>query len=151
MEMLDEIHQSVTLINEEEAEDFFVFAKDRLLDVNKWHELTGEATRYYVTDAEGKELHHHVHADNFIKCVNGENVEWYLADEIAYDDYPDEHIESIVISLVKAMPGQEIVENDDRPVYTVAVARAAAMVAAAAVGLDWGALVSGLVYIEEEE
>src|SRR4051812_46627374 len=104
MEILDEIHQTVTLIDEEEAEDFFVFAKDRMLDVNKWHELTGDAARYYVTDAHSKELHHHLHAGNFIKVVTGETTTWYHTEAIEYDDYPDEHIESITIKLIKATP-----------------------------------------------
>ena len=51
----------------EDAEELFVIAKDRLLDINEWHEITTSIkTRFQLVDKRGHPLQRHVHKGDFI-------------------------------------------------------------------------------------
>lgn len=99
--------QSVVLDSIDDAEDLFVIAKERLLDVNEWHKAAGALSAVFtVTDRTGKELHRHAHKGDQIKIkipgpgnAEGEGYDWVTVEHIRYDDYPDESAERLMLEL----------------------------------------------------
>lgn len=52
-----DIVHTVSAIDEDAARKLFVIARNRLYDVNRWHELCGPASAtFFLTDADGKRL-----------------------------------------------------------------------------------------------
>ena len=107
----------------EDAEDLFILAKDRLLDVNDWNEGNGN---YTLTDSHKHKLHRNAHTGDFIKA--GEE-QWLVINKIQYDDYPDVNGESITLFLSYT--------NDTESMHTVAVNRVGKVLTIQGYNLDF--------------
>ncbi len=102
--------QSIVLDSMDDAEDMFVIAKERLLNVNDWHELGGEmSASFMLTDKQGKEVHRHAHKGDLVKIkipgpgnAAGDGYDWVSVERIRYDDYPDNAAEQLVLELKPA-------------------------------------------------
>jgi hypothetical protein len=109
---------SVSADTIEDAEDWFVVIKERLLDVNGWRRYgNGVSADFKLTDAHGKQLNRHAHKGDYIKIAIpgsdsalGNEHDWMRVDAIVYDDYPDEDRETIAIRL---RPALNPVDNKD--------------------------------------
>ncbi|HRO43397.1 MAG TPA: hypothetical protein PL009_11230 [Flavipsychrobacter sp.] len=91
----------------EEAQDMFVTAKDRLLNVNQWHEVSETIkSQFQIVDHQAHSINRKAHKGDFIKINipapgtdTGEGADWVKVDAIEYDDYPDENREVIAMRL----------------------------------------------------
>jgi len=102
-----EFEETIELETLEDAEDMFVVAKDRLLQVSRWHEISKSIkSQFHIVDRHGHELHRPAHTGDYI-VINipapgsnaGEGRDWVAVDAITYDDYPDENKEQIAMRL----------------------------------------------------
>ncbi len=87
----------------EEAEDCFVDAKERLMDVNNWNKYGGiDELEFKLSDSHGKEMHRHARKSDHIKIAteggSGE-LDWVAIEAIEYDDYPDQGMETFGMRL----------------------------------------------------
>jgi len=102
-----DFEETLLLETTEDAEDMFVLAKERLLQVNSWHEVsTSFKSKFVLTDRQGHELHRSAHKGDFISIDipapgsnAGDGQDWVMVDLVAYDDYPDENREQIALRL----------------------------------------------------
>lgn len=94
----------------EDAEDLFVLAKDRLLDINDWQ----AKNNYTLTDSHKHKVHRNVHTGDFIR-IDSNPEEWLIVNKIQYDDYPDIAGESITLFLSTI--------SDAESMHTVAINR----------------------------
>ena len=102
-----DLKHSFTAESVDDAEEFFIIAKDRLLDVNKWDKTADSASATFcLTDHQGRELHRKAHKDDYIRinipgpgAETGGGYDWVRIEAIVYDDYPDENSESIVMQV----------------------------------------------------
>lgn len=94
----------------EDAEDLFVVAKDRLLDISDWH----DGQTYILTDGHKQKAHRNAHSGDFIK-IDGNTEEWIVINKIQYDDYPDINGETITLFMSN--------NNDTESMHTVAINR----------------------------
>ena len=63
-----DLKESVTLENVDDAEDLFLVAKEKLLDVNNWHKVAeGSSAAFILTDTHGSEVHRPAHTGDYIK------------------------------------------------------------------------------------
>ncbi len=89
----------------EDAEDWFVDAKERMLDINNWRKFSG------IADATFKLTDHHGHAVNR-RARKGDHIRidipesgydmdggffWAAIEAIEYDDYPDIDMETFAV------------------------------------------------------
>jgi hypothetical protein len=83
----------------EDAEDDFVDAKDRLLDVNNWtkySEINSIGIR--LKDSHGKETSRHARRGDHIRIdMPAGGFNWVVIEAIEYDDYPDQGMETFAI------------------------------------------------------
>ncbi len=91
----------------EEAEDWFVEAKERLWYVNHWKQA-GQSSCFHfcLADNQGNILNRkprkgdHIRiAKNDSGLVKGEEQDLFIVEALEYDDYPDENKESFAIHL----------------------------------------------------
>ena len=102
-----DLEYKVTADSLEDAEDWFVDAKDRLLDVNNWKQhIPQDAHTFNLTDKHGKFLSRTAHPHDHIRIdqpgpgpreINAHD--WVVVEAIEYDDYPDENRESFALKL----------------------------------------------------
>jgi hypothetical protein len=94
------IRHSIVVASTEDAEDFFVYAKNDLLSVNKWQQYCPSLpVSFELTNNNGYVLHRHAHTgDNIRMVTNAGNYKLHI-DTIVYDDYPDADTESISLSI----------------------------------------------------
>ncbi len=142
------IEHSMLLKTAEDAEDSFVSAKERLLDVNNWNRYTGPVSSFQLTDLQGKLLHRRAHKGDCIKTAGLPMMHSILIEAIEYDDYPDESRETFAVRL---QPGS------NGATATIVIERAHKKLAASyhcrneitlSFGLSdeqWGSLMEGLV------
>ncbi len=91
----------------DDAEEFFILVKDRLLDINNWHKVSDSIkSEFHIVDSHGKEHHRHAHKGDYVrikipgpKSDTGDGADWVQVDAIEYDDYPDENKELIALRL----------------------------------------------------
>ena len=91
----------------EDAEELFIVAKDRLLDVNNWNRTAVAVSAVFeLADHHGNHLNRKAHKGDYIKIdlpapgsKTGDGYDWVVIEQIAYDDYPDEHTESILMQV----------------------------------------------------
>ena len=91
----------------EDAEDWFVESKDRLLDVRHWQKFSPVfGAVFHLRDSHGKEVSRHAHkGDHILIDITDaagkakENYDWVVIDAMEYDDFPDESRESFAIRL----------------------------------------------------
>jgi len=91
----------------EEAEDCFVDAKERLLDVNSWNKYSQiNDIEFRLQDAHGREAHRHARRGDHIRLAAAtlsvgrvEEFDWVAIEAIEYDDYPDQGMETFGMRL----------------------------------------------------
>lgn len=94
---------SVDLRTTEQAKLFFETAKNRLLDVNHWHELAGRLlANFQLTDEQGREVNRPVQQGDYFKIdipgpgtKSGDGYDWVHVE--AVDEINKPHIQSIAI------------------------------------------------------
>ena len=93
---------SILAREHEDAEDGFVDAKERLLDVNNWSRY-GNLPEFVFSlkDHHGKQLSRHARKGDAIGIsMQGQgSAAWQVIDAIEYDDYPDLDMETFAIRL----------------------------------------------------
>jgi hypothetical protein len=102
-----DLKEEVSFETVEDAEDMFVIAKERLLEVNEWKEISESInTEFQLVDPHGHPHKRHVRKGDFIRInIPGPDNEtrggddWVHVEALEYDDYPDESIECIAIRL----------------------------------------------------
>lgn len=98
----------------EDAEDDFVLAKEKLLDINNWGKYTASfQLNFVLTDNNGKHAQRHAHKGDFIKVQSQADnaiVGWAYIEAIEYDDYPDVDVETIAMRL---HPGMNPLDKND--------------------------------------
>jgi hypothetical protein len=80
-----------TLPTESDAREFFEVVKNRLMNVNSWHDYAGKGTAdFQLTDAQGREVERTVQKGDHFKIdipgpgsVTGEGYDWVQVEEIA--------------------------------------------------------------------
>lgn len=100
-----DITHSMPAETTEDAEDLFVDAKDRLLDVNNWAKY-GNLSRVHfrLADHNGHPVSRHMRrTDHIVIHIDGSDnaadVDWFTIDALEYDDYPDQNAETFAIRL----------------------------------------------------
>jgi len=96
---------STTTSYTEDAEDLFVDAKEKLLDVNNWKRYSGmTGIDFRLTDGHGRTVNRKAHRGDNIKInVPGQSSVADITDfcvridAIEYDDYPDLGMEAFTI------------------------------------------------------
>ena len=59
---------SIEFANTAEAQKVFLHARENLLNINKWHDLSGPATAYFqLTDKNGEEANREVKAGDYVR------------------------------------------------------------------------------------
>lgn len=93
-----ELDYSVNAEDNDDAEDWFVAAKDRLLNVNNWSAAgMGKAT-FQLMDGRGRALKRKAHKGDYLKMdAPGGGEHWVHIESIVYEDFPDEDGEAITI------------------------------------------------------
>lgn len=94
----------VKLNSIEDADEYFLVAKDRLLDVNEWNDiLANNKSIFALTDTHGQKLHRDAHTGDMIRASIFDNNQskdrWLHIDKIQYDNFPDINSEEISMNL----------------------------------------------------
>ncbi|WP_207425920.1 hypothetical protein [Pedobacter sp. SYSU D00535] len=108
--------RSVELNTEEEAKAFFSLAKERLQNVNQWHEIAGVGSAHFqLINAEGKQANRLVHQGDFFKIdvpgpgsVAGDGFDWVRVEEVK--EVSEGEIESLGI---RVRPASNPMSQDD--------------------------------------
>lgn len=110
---------SVSTETIDDAEDDFVLAKEKLLDINNWGKHTAAfQLGFTLTDHNGKHVHRHAHKGDYIKVqsqTDNSIVDWAYIEAIEYDDYPDVDVETIAMRL---HPGMNPLDKNDNKMAT---------------------------------
>lgn len=85
-----EIQATLRLPNTKAAQRFYPIARERLLQINSWHDIAGVlAARFTVTDAEGKPVSQQVQSGNLLKIdipapgnSEGDGYDWVRVEEL---------------------------------------------------------------------
>ena len=98
----------------EYAEDSFVDAKERLLDVNNWKRYSSlPGAVFLLRDSHGKEVHRKAHKGDHIK-INIPGLEdthcCVVIEALEYDDYPDLSMETFTMRI---RPCEHSTANED--------------------------------------
>ena len=84
-----------------DAEDWFVDAKERLLDVNHWQKYSDiRGLDFKLTDSHGKVLNRKAHKGDHIRIevrADATGFDWVGIEAIEYDDYPDIDMETFAM------------------------------------------------------
>lgn len=85
----------------DDAREFFIIAKERLLDVNDWHNMVpGHTLHFSLTNQSGQKQHRDMRVGDTISITTGEGSDISIRVEtIQYDFFPDIRSESISILL----------------------------------------------------
>jgi len=87
----------------EYAEDSFVDAKERLLDVNNWKRYSGQlGITFLLNDDHGREVHRRARKGDHIRISvpGGEDAHYCVVIEaLEYDDYPDLSMEAFTMRI----------------------------------------------------
>jgi hypothetical protein len=102
-----DFEETIALPDLEDAEDFFLVAKDRLLHINQWHEIsTTIRSTFRIVDKHGHPLHRRAHSGDYVMIdipapdsSTGMGADWVMVEKIEYDDYPDDNKELIAMRL----------------------------------------------------
>lgn len=82
---------------EQEAKDFYLIARERLLDINHWQDIAGKATAsFQVTDRNGKALTREVQKGDHLKIdipgpgsASGEGYDWVKVEAVENSNTAD--------------------------------------------------------------
>lgn len=102
-----DFEHSIQLETMEDAEEMFVVAKERLLDINNWANIAEVASgKFTLTDKNGNEISRSAHKGDYVKInigapgpIVGEGRDWVYVEKIEYDDNPDINQELIGMQL----------------------------------------------------
>jgi hypothetical protein len=88
----------------EEAEDLFVDAKDRLLDVGNWAKYAYMgAVQFGLADSHQHVVNRHARRGDHILITDAKaaigGLDWFTIHALEYDDYPDTNLETFAIRL----------------------------------------------------
>jgi len=90
----------------EDAEDWFVDAKERLLDVSNWRKYSSLNPEFRLTDSHGRAVSRKAHRGDHIridlpdgKLAGVPGFEWAKIEAIEYDDYPDLVMETLALRI----------------------------------------------------
>jgi hypothetical protein len=88
----------------EEAEDLFVDAKDRLLDVGNWAKYAYMGSvQFGLADSHQHVVSRHARRGDHIlisdPCAGTGSLDWFTINALEYDDYPDDNLETFAIRL----------------------------------------------------
>src|ERR1700733_14092947 len=99
----------------EDAEDWFVDAKERLLDINNWKKYGGSAgVDFKLTDGHGKVLNRKAHNGDHVRITitpGATTFDWVVIEALEYDDYPDLDMETFAMRI---RPGNGPVTKYDK-------------------------------------
>ncbi len=116
----------------EDAEDLFVDAKDRMLDINHWNKFSNvDSGSFRLTDHNGHEVFRHARRGDHVFTgspaeVESGSVDWLYVSALEYDDYPDENKETFAIKLQPSPKpdGESVFESTpDDPTTSITLAR----------------------------
>lgn len=82
---------------EQEAKDFYLIARERLLDINHWQDIAGKATAsFQVTDRNGKAVTREVQKGDHLKIdipgpgsASGEGYDWVKVEAVENNNTAD--------------------------------------------------------------
>jgi len=97
-----DLEYSILVNDHDDAEDGFVDAKERLLDVNNWSRYGNlPEFAFQLRDSHGKGLARHARRGDLIAigAAGQGSTPWQVIDAIEYDDYPDLDMETFAIRL----------------------------------------------------
>ena len=85
-----DIEHVVTAADDDDARKLFVIARNRLLEVNRWHEISSTVSaKFHLTDANGSEVNRTVEKDDHIKIdvpgpgpAEGKGFDWVVIEAI---------------------------------------------------------------------
>lgn len=130
---------SINTNSVEDAEDLFILAKERLLDISDWR----DGQSYILTDGHKQKAHRNAHSGDFIKIDGTE--EWIVINKIQYDDYPDINGETITLFMST--------NSDTESMHTVAINRVGKVLSVQGFNLsfskDAANFLKGLIATEE--
>ncbi len=108
------MEQYISTKTVEDAEDTFVDAKERLLDVNHWNRYCGVPGVFFsLTDGHSRLVSRKAHKGDHIKINAPAIAECCLViDSIEYDDYPDLGMESFTLRLHRCAHHEDEEEGD---------------------------------------
>lgn len=113
----------INLQNTDDATDLFLLAKEQLLDVNDWANLTGNTYSTLLLDSKKQKLHRNARVGDVISITNlftARNI-WIEICNIQYDYFPDIDSESISILLCtsgQSFQQETIIIKRDKSVVT---------------------------------
>lgn len=89
----------------EDAEDWFVDAKEKLLDVNNWKKYSDSASiNFVLTDSKGRTVKRNAYRGDHIRIESplagtgqGSGFDWVTIEALEYDDYPDTDMEAFAM------------------------------------------------------
>ncbi len=101
--------------SEDDAEDYFVIAKERLLGATNWNAIIhADAPQIVLVNHKGEPVKRNAHQGDHLKLITDTKEQWFKITSIAYDDYPDYNAESMTISIAEVngplKNGEEIPE-----------------------------------------
>jgi hypothetical protein len=103
-----DLAHTITIDDIDDAEDGFVIAKNKLLDVNAWHKISSApGAIFMLTDSHGRPLRRKAHRGDHISIAqhgDGRGYEWGIIDAIEYDDYPDKDMEAMALHVRPVTP-----------------------------------------------
>jgi len=91
-----------TATDTEDAEDWFIDAKDRLLDVNNWATFAHQQQfSFQLTESHLQPVSRTVRRADHLLIKTEDNTlhDAYVIDALEYDDYPDEQKETFAIRM----------------------------------------------------
>lgn len=156
---------SIIMDSIDDAEDLFVLAEKRLLDVNHWHQTApGINGLFTLADKNGAAINRKAHKHDRIRVSTSDNTVQLSVQSIVYDDYPDTSEECFSMELQPVLKGSSQYPFETGP-FTIAIERHSAGVAAVIKGqnetdthfqnqfikgLQWVELLKGLLNTDED-
>jgi hypothetical protein len=100
-----DIEHIVKAADDNDARKLFMIARNRLLDVNNWHQVAGAASaRFYLTDSHGQTLSRTAEKGDYIKIdlpgpgnSEGDGFDWVYIEAIEGKSNPEGFDENIAI------------------------------------------------------
>jgi hypothetical protein len=107
-----DIEHRVTAIDDDDARKLFFIARNRLVDVNKWHELAGAASaKFTLTDRTGAEVDRTAEQNDYFKIdipgpgpVEGDGFDWVFIEAIEEKSDTQGPSETIAMRVRPASP-----------------------------------------------
>jgi hypothetical protein len=126
-----DLEHTLTADTIEEAEDLFVDAKERLLDVNNWKKYSRQPLLdFSLADRQGHLLKRRARKGDRIRIglpgngvMNANESDWVVIEAIEYDDYPDIDMETLALRLRPADLAQYDEDNVRDATSTIVIER----------------------------